>query len=201
MPLVAIKVKDLNTKRSEIHVTELVNGVDYFKISQFLNATASSSRETPKPSFSKAELNRLLVLAQSDRERELIKYATFKASGLSKSSSSRKHYGFQNLTERSTTVEEAIQEAECIRNCIEDLSTIQEKSFLQSLGLNSSDTSESESDDETDRSSDESIEDTLEDNAFSISEEEFFSMIQRSHFNWFQVVSSAMEMSDRVREK
>ena len=41
MPLVALKIKNMATNRSEIHVTELIRGVDYFKISHFLNATAT----------------------------------------------------------------------------------------------------------------------------------------------------------------
>ena len=112
MPLVANKVKNLTTQRSEIHVTELIKGVDYLKFSHFLNASATS-RENSKPTFSKADLKQLLILAQSDRERELIKYTTLKASGLSKSTA-RKRFGFQNLSERCMKVEESIHEAECI---------------------------------------------------------------------------------------
>ena len=43
--------------------------------------------------MTKDHLGQLLALAQSDRERECIKYAVFKTSGLS-ASAARKFYGF-----------------------------------------------------------------------------------------------------------
>ena len=54
------------------------------------------------PNFLKAELEQLLVLAQSDRERELIQLATFQASGLNKTSA-RRHSGFENISNRLLT--------------------------------------------------------------------------------------------------
>ena len=159
-------------------------------------------RETSKPVFSKEELSQLLILAQSDRERELIKYATFRASGISKTSAS-KHFGFQNLSERCTKVEESIQEAERIRQCIGSLSQVQEQTFLQSLGFNVSNNSDSSDEDEaTDAVVDEPMEDAgPTDTLFDMSVEELIEILQTSHFNWFEVVSTVLETNDHVQEQ
>ena len=95
----------------------------------------ATKKKTSTPSLTKVELNQLLVLAQSDREKELVRYTAFRASGLSLSSA-RRHFGFDNLSEWVAKVEGCIQEAECIRKCIETLSKVQEKAigFIQSDG-------------------------------------------------------------------
>ena len=80
---VAISIQNSSTKRAEVHVTELVEGIDYLKVSHFLCALATK-RETDTPCLSKVELNQLLVLAQSDRERELVKYTAFRGSGMTR---------------------------------------------------------------------------------------------------------------------
>ncbi len=50
---------------AELFVTELIPGIDYLRVSHFLNAHATKNKScTPK--LSKAELKKLLVLAQSD---------------------------------------------------------------------------------------------------------------------------------------
>ena len=95
MPLVSIQVRCLSaTKQAEVVLTELINGIDYLKVLHFLNAFAFQSN-TSEPSLSKAELHQLLILAQSDRERELVKYTAFRTSGLSKSGA-RNRFGFEN---------------------------------------------------------------------------------------------------------
>ena len=123
MPLAAILIG------AEVNITELVQGIDYLKVSHFLGALATK-RETNTPSLSKTDLNSLLLLAQSDRERELVKYTAFRASGMTKSSA-RRHFGFQNLSERVSKVEECIQEAESIRQCIDTLSRVKEAAIMQ----------------------------------------------------------------------
>ena len=78
-------------------------------------------KNTPTPSLLKTELRQLLVLAQSYRERELIRYTAFKASGLTKTGA-RKHYGLENLTVCVSKVEGSLEEVKRIRECIDDLS-------------------------------------------------------------------------------
>ena len=56
------------------------------------------------PQMTKDHLGQLLSLAQTDRERECIKYVVFKTSGLS-ASAAQKFYGFSDMTRRADRVE------------------------------------------------------------------------------------------------
>ena len=85
----------------------------------------------------------LLGLAQSDRERELIRYSVFKASGVS-STTARKSFGFEQMNHRAKCVESALEEARCIHEAVEDLARTQDKALLLAMGFIWAD-SESES--------------------------------------------------------
>ena len=58
--------------------------------------------------MSKSELKDLLSLAQTDKERECVRYAVWKLSGLSVTAA-RRVYGFENLRERAQKVDTAIE--------------------------------------------------------------------------------------------
>jgi hypothetical protein len=74
----------------------------------------------------------LLSLAQTDRERECIKYAVFKTSGLCFSCTE----AFSDMTQRADRVERAIEEAQCIRENIQNLAAIPDKAILShGIGL------------------------------------------------------------------
>ena len=72
MPLVAFQ------GNKEVFLMELVEGVDYLKVVHFINVCMVSN--TGSKSMSKLELNKLLLSARTDKEKEL------RASGLTKSS-------------------------------------------------------------------------------------------------------------------
>ena len=76
----------------------------------------------------------MLTLAQSDRERELVRYATFIASGLTVSAAKRQ-YGFGNMNERAARVEACIEEYLQIRETIKHLSEDQETAVTQFTGI------------------------------------------------------------------
>ena len=76
----------------------------------------------------------LLRLAQSDRERECIKYAVCKTSGIS-ATGARRLYGFENMDEHSSRVEQAIAEVQQIYEVIEDIASIRDKAALATLGV------------------------------------------------------------------
>ena len=77
---------------------EYVKGVNYNKFACF--AEALVHRVRLQPTIDKTEVKAILKLAQSDRERELIRYSVFKASGLS-TTAARKTFGFEKMRERS----------------------------------------------------------------------------------------------------
>ncbi len=77
MPIVAIRVQysQSTTNKSEIVLTELINGINYLKVLHFLEAfvAINSNLSMSAPLLSKADLtDRILSLrSRSDREREL----------------------------------------------------------------------------------------------------------------------------------
>ena len=117
MPLVAFQ------GNKEIFLMELVEGVDYLKVVHFINACIDHNNNTGSRLMSKLDLKRLLLLARTDRERELVKHATFCASGLTKSTA-RAHFGLGDVSERASRIDESIREAEAIRQSIECLSQV-----------------------------------------------------------------------------
>lgn len=158
---------------------------------------------TKRPSLSKPELNELLLLAQSDRERELVRYTAFRASGLSKSGA-RRQYGFQDLFERTAKVEECVQEAKCIRECIDSLVKVQENALLRSIGIIPSDDSSlssNESDDEGDECPCETQDDSESGVVTLPTDDELIWILQKSKFNWFELVDRVMEKNCEENEQ
>ena len=93
MPLACVRVGIPIEGRSAWYLFPFVEGVDYDKFvafSESLCVTKSSS------SIGRPDIKALLGLAQSDRERELIRYSVFKASG-STPTAARKNFGFDNI--------------------------------------------------------------------------------------------------------
>lgn len=76
----------------------------------------------------------LLGLAQSERERESMKYAIYKASGMTPSQA-RRQLGFEHMDERVKKVEEAAQSALEIKETFEEMACLQDKSILASFGM------------------------------------------------------------------
>ncbi len=206
MPIVAIRIQNVSRNNAEWYVTELIHGVDYLKLSRFLNLQAQENK-CSAPNFLKAELKQLLVLAQSDRERELIKLATFQASGLTKTSA-RRHFGFENISNRLLRLEQCIEEAESVRECINSLSGDQEKAVALSVGVapdddscsTSSDDQHNTCDDPTVFSENEGFLDNPVTTAFTIAHEEFLVILKEPVFNWFEVVKRVTEWSSEFNE-
>ena len=100
-----------------------------------------------------------MKLAESNRERERLKYAIVKAAGISHSQA-KSVYGFDNMSSRVNKVENALLEATAIRDAIENIANIKETAILCSFGINeTSDGSQNESmddDSETDTDNSES---------------------------------------------
>ncbi len=90
---------------AEVQLMEYIPGVDYLKIIHFLRSCLTKHGCTP--SIIKQELKRLLGLAGSDKEWECIRYAVYKASGLS-ATQAWKHFGLE-MSERYHRVEEALK--------------------------------------------------------------------------------------------
>ena len=144
MPLVCIRFGTPKDGTSAWFLFEYIEGVNYNKFACF--AEALVQRVHSQPTIDKTEVKAILKLAQSDRERELIRYSIFKASGLS-STATRRTFGFEKMSDRSKLVESALEEARCVREAVEDLARVQDEALLRSVGISVPDTtSDSESD-------------------------------------------------------
>ena len=155
IPVAAIRCGEPQSGRSRTFLMELIPGGGdhlYQRIIDFyLEGLKQSSVNSQSPTMTKAHLMQLLLLAQSDRERECIKYAVFKSSGLSPSAA-RKFYGLTEMARRTAGVEQAIAEAEQLHEMIDDLAATQDKALLLSYGIHSTSSSSSDSDSEETRS-------------------------------------------------
>ena len=183
MPLVAIRVGLPSSGRSEIKLMEYLPGIDYKKVLKFLNTKVS-----PTTCMSKDELSRLLSFCHCRRERESLTYAVYKASGLSKSAA-RKHFGLENLAKRTEAVEEAIEEAQTMKECIDSLCLTQQQAMLRTLGIHVSSDSESSSSKVEEYSSPESGETLLH-----LPPEETVQHLKAASFNWFEFLDRMEEL-------
>ena len=95
MPLVCNRLGDSRKQTQFWYLVEFIEGVDYMKFVHFA-AALQSAKPVANPAISSSEVKSILSLAQSDRERELIRYSVFKASGLSVTAA-RKVFGFQGM--------------------------------------------------------------------------------------------------------
>ena len=125
---------------------EHCHGVDYSKMSMVINGIVSSCTTENPHALEKDSVKMLLSLAESDRERECIRYTIFKASGMS-ATRARCHHGFEQMAERTAQVEKAMVQVQQIRETVKDIAKIQNKALLSSFGIsiessNSSDESE-----------------------------------------------------------
>lgn len=70
-------------------------------------------KSTKKLTMTKQQLKGLLSIAQSDREREMIRCTAVLASGLS-ASGARKHFGLDSFQRQSQRVEDVIEEIKAV---------------------------------------------------------------------------------------
>ena len=182
MPLVAVRLGTPASGKSFTLLLESFQGVDYSKISLVLSGMVSSFKDQNPKGLEKGCVKLLLGLAQSDRERECIKYAIFKASGMT-STQARREYGFQRMTERATRVEQAIVEVQKIRETVEDIAMIQDKPLLASFGIQQeSSSSDEEEPFETDPASPSACE--LSASVLDLCKQ----TLAQSNYNWFELI-------------
>ena len=187
MPVMAVRIGSPSSGTSVLKVIELHPHVDPKMIQLYLNSMKSmfsSTSSVSSPPMQKEHFKEVLAFAQSQREREVLSYAVFKASGMS-ASRARKHFGLENIAHRATNVDKAICEAKAIRKCIDSLATTQEVALLQSYGIpyenpDSDISSEGEHSDEDLSTEHASLE--------LPPLEKISVMLKESLFNWFDVV-------------
>ena len=172
MPLICIKPHEQNIW----FLFEQVVGLDVLKFFHLTNALFCAKKVTS--SLHKSEVQSIMSLAQSDRERELICYSIFRASGLSYTGA-QKTFGFEAMKGREARVMKAIDEARAVSEMIDDLANTADLALLHSMGIDIS----TESDLELSSSDDES----------SCTDSELpdldvlLKVLEAAKYNWFEV--------------
>ena len=134
MPLVSIRIGNASQGNSCSILMEKFSGTDYRKLGAIMNSLAANTHLPKGVSLEKSVVKMLLSIAKSDRERECLRYAIYKASGITPSQA-RRTYGFEGMQARSLTVEATITELQQIREAIEDLACIEEQALLTRFGI------------------------------------------------------------------
>ena len=107
------------------------------KLFYLLIASLASSFKGSNPKvMEKSCVKMLLSLAQSDRERQCIRYAILKASCITPTQA-RRRYGVSSISQSAAKVEEAISDVVKIKEAIHDILVmiIQDQSLLMQFGL------------------------------------------------------------------
>lgn len=174
MPLV---VGDPSSGTSCSYLLEHQPGTDYNAIHQILSVQKEPSKQ---PGITKASLREILSLAQSDRERELIRYTAY-VSGQFSQTSARKLLGLDNMKRRTAEIERCTKEAKEIREAIDEMAMVEIRSLAINHGL-------SGSEDECDSGSDieeADLEGTLTDEL----KVKLIDLLRESKCNWFEFIS------------
>ena len=188
MPLACIRV-DYRAGISECFLIEYYPSANYSSIQALIKTIMQKNNSSNSDPISKDVVKSLLSLCQSDRERECLRFAVFKGSGLS-ATQARKRYGFESMSRRSKAVEDALQHAKYIRESIDDLAQSKDHSMLKALGIPSGDI-------DSDSGSDQSTDD--EQSEFNLSESDqqietvqydlpaILEITRNSLFNFFEI--------------
>ena len=193
MPLAALRVGCPKSGLSEVYLFEYSKGVNYQQFLCLLNSF-HLEKTTKKLSMIKQQLKNVLSLAQSDREREMIRYTAVLSSGMS-ATAARKHFGLDSVQHRLDRVESVLDEMKAIRSAFESIANIQESATLAQFGITcDSDTSSSES--ESDNNSSEPAQPEV---TVSFPRDDIVSLLKAGQWNWFEVVTEAEERGIDVR--
>jgi len=123
-----------------------------------LNKVVQSNGQNKETIVSKKELMSLLNLAESESEKERLKYLAVRSSGIS-ARKAQKIYGFHNVHKRAASVQAAYEEAYAIRETILKIASVKDKALLETLGVSDansvSENEISESKEDTDHEQDE----------------------------------------------
>ena len=187
MPLVVIRIGEPHRGNSQLYIMEYVHGMNYGNLAQFLETSWIS--HTARPKISKEEMKKVLAIAQSDRERECLRYAIYRASGLTPTAT-RRYFGFERMEDRAKCVEKCLHDAQVIREAVEDLSHTQERAVLRTLGVKDFDSSSDVDGDDADCTDESDSEVSLEMNVSSQFQVPDVLQLVQSRFNWFEIMES-----------
>lgn len=152
MPLACIGVGKMEQGTYCMYLVEKQDKVNY-SVFQTLLENASVKAGVNNVDISKKELTNLLYIAETESQRELLKYAVVKAAGLS-NTKAKQMYGINDVKKRNKKIEDAMEKAVSIRKSIEKIAHLKDKALLSSLGIDCCSDTESSSESESEIESD-----------------------------------------------
>ena len=188
LPLAVITISTSINGNAEVYLLEALNGLDYTKLIEFIESKMGTKSHSP---FSKEDMKHLLTLAQSHREREVLRHIICKTSQLS-ATAACKLYGWQKMTNRSAAVEEYLKDANDIREAIENIATTQEHAVLLSLGI-SDELSPSSEDDTSDDNESRLDDASCSHLKYNPTTSELNTILVESNFNWYDFIMQILE--------
>ena len=142
--------------------------------------------------MSKQQLQSVLSIARSGRERGCIRYTAIVASGLSATSARKR---FEGVSEKVQGVENVIQEIEEIQSAYESIANVQEKATLAQFGIEYKDDSESSTgSSETDSDVDSADVELPPESIANFPLEKMLAVLKTRQCNWLELVSMVDEM-------
>lgn len=201
MPLVSIGVGDKKKGTYCLYLVEKQPTVHYKVLKSLLNKLIQSQCSQTPINISRETVDGLLKLAESDAEKHRLKYAIVKAAGLS-SSRAKNVYGFNDMSSKVTQVENALEEATCIREAIENIAKVKDEAIARSLGIfsaadeSSTDSSETDSDfsdddgqvSKTNLPKDIGISEEAAGTECRLSDQQLSDFLRSCDFNWIEFV-------------
>lgn len=190
MPHMCILIGEPSQGNSQYILMEHVLGANDFKLNVVVNALSCTAQKS-LPNFDKSCVKMLLSLVQSEREKAYLKYAVCKASNLS-ATKARKLYGFENMGETFSKVEEAIVETESIREAIDELANVEDRAMLASFGIEDDLSSDSDVDilDEFESSDSSSCQVSSE------ARTKVICALKENDCNWFAVIEALQSVAE-----
>ena len=134
MPLVAARIGNPAKGKLYSILMEKFSGIDYSKMGVILNGLTLHPTAPNGNTLDKSVVKLLLGIAESDREWTCLRYGICKSSKMT-STALRKKYGFSNIAEHVQQVEDTMSKVQGICKAVLELASIEDKSLLQSLGL------------------------------------------------------------------
>ena len=120
MPVIILRIQ------GTLFLMEKKDVFDYTGLAKYLNIAEPHNVK----GITKEEVKRLMLLTQSDRERELVRYIVHKASGGTQKKTATR-FGFRKMEEHSAHVEACISTAAEICSSISELSILQNQAMLE----------------------------------------------------------------------
>ena len=196
MPLAAVGVGCKSEGTFSLYLVEKQPGVSHVTLQTLLNQVIQSRYKKNAPFVSKLEMKSLLNIAESESEKERLKYLAARSSGFS-ATQVRNVYGFHNAHQRENKVRAAYEEAKMIQESILKISEVKERALLESLDIYDSGTESDESDTETD--TDYEVEDVKyetenDEIRVCLDTAKLLEILKSCKYNWFGVVDRVSEI-------